>query len=220
MTRVRTASVGGSFGVILAVFAAFVAAAVAHVAIDVAGDYLLSDDAYDHVAHQSRAIVAVAAVACGLVVLLLATWNAFDEGPSRLSPRCRSIPAIPAFGWFAPAVAMLTLALLVGMEVDDAWVASGQLIDFDDALGGSLWLGGVTVAIVSFICAAAAWCFARWIAGVGAALAAAITGLFVLRVRPPQTPSARVRRLATAAVRTISPLADRSAKRGPPSTIG
>ena len=219
MARVHTAPVGRSFGVILALFAALLAAVLAHVAIDVAGDYLLSDDAYDHVAHQSRAIVALAGGACGLIVLLLAMWNAFEDGETGMPRRAGLAPETPALWWFVPMVAALSFVLLIGMEVDDAWAATGRLIDVDDALGGSLWLGGIAVALASLLCAATAWGFARWIGGVGAALAAAITGLFVRRRCSPQTAAARLRRLATIVSRTISPLADRCSKRGPPPAI-
>jgi hypothetical protein len=129
--------------------AAFLAALAAHVAIDVAGDYLLAHDTYDDPAHGSRWLATMALAACALSALwafgraLLAETRG-TRGALRTALRA-AVPASPAK--FALAVTAAALPLLLGMAwLDDACAG----IDVDGVaslFGGSVPIGaGITIA--------------------------------------------------------------------------
>jgi hypothetical protein len=129
--------------------AAFLAALCAHVAIDVAGDYVLAHDAYDAPAHGSRwlASFALAAFAfAGFWALVRATLS--ETRGSRGALRAALKAALP-MGPFAlcATVTLAALPLLLGMAWLDASCSGIAVDDVADLLGGSIPLGcGLTVA--------------------------------------------------------------------------
>ena len=139
---------------VLAVLAtALLAAVSAHVGIDVLGDYLVRDDSYDHLAHDSRLLFTVmalllagaAAVQC---FLYLCTASA------SIQTRVRLLHLRPAQVAGACAIVVL-LALLVvpAMETIDALQAGADVDSLADAFGGSILLGVATT-----LGCALAWC--------------------------------------------------------------
>jgi hypothetical protein len=143
--------------------AAASAAALAHFAIDVVGDYALRHDAYDGLAHGSREYAA----ALALVFAAVAAWRAL-RACCDLAQRARGRLATPqwtgaATGAYA-LVAMLTACVLVpAMEWLDNGVAGAPLSQLDDAFGGSFALGLCTTLLCAAIVTAIVYTFARWL---------------------------------------------------------
>jgi hypothetical protein len=128
-----------------------ISAILAHVVIDVAGDYLLSHDAYDGMAHHSRAIFAAVAVALAAVVALRFLWEALDRRCTSLTELLRGLRiARGASPWrFVACVVAVALVALLAMEFADA-LADRVVVDgFEDLLGGSILLGLGSVVFVS-----------------------------------------------------------------------
>ena len=129
--------------------AALLAALCAHVAIDVAGDYVLAHDTYDAPAHGSRwlASIGLAALACaGLWALVRATLA--ETRGSRGALRAALGSALPIGPLaFVLGVTAAALPLLLGMAWLDASFAGIGVDDVGDLLGGSIPLGaGLTIA--------------------------------------------------------------------------
>lgn len=129
------------------------AAAVAHVVIDVAGDYVLAADAYDGIAHHSR-VLAIAAA--GVLVLAFAAKLLFDA----LGRRCAG--ALPLLrlvrqqlgspARFVTLSVVCTVAILVAMEWFDCALLGVRIDDVSDLFGGSILLGmSAAVACGAFV---------------------------------------------------------------------
>jgi hypothetical protein len=135
----------------MALAGAFFAALLAHVAIDVAGDYLLAHDTYDDDAHGSRYVASIALLVSVLVALSAYARAVVAEtrgmrGALRASLRS-SMPA-SSFA-FAALVASLAMPLLLGMAWLDSLVAGAPVDGVIDLFGGSLALGIGMVALAS-----------------------------------------------------------------------
>lgn len=136
-------------GLLLASLAAALLAAVcAHVGIDILGDWLVRDDAYDHVAHASRLLVTFVAVAIAAIALLRLFTGLCDAAAQSQSERNRLLAKTHRH---TAAVALTmtgaTLCFVPAMELFDALQSHSDLDDLSDLFGGSLLLGvGVTIA--------------------------------------------------------------------------
>lgn len=129
--------------------AACLAALAAHIAIDIAGDFVLPHDAYDDPNHGSRRLASLAAAGLGLAgfwaVLRAALAETRGSSGALRSTLRAALPLGPAA--FAGLVAALTLPLVLGMAWLDASCSGIALDDAGDLLGGSIPLGaGLTVA--------------------------------------------------------------------------
>ena len=136
-------SIQGAFYAALVLLAGAISAVFAHAAIDVAGDYLLAHDAYDGIAHHSRALFgAIALVAVALVALRF-LWEALDRRASSLTGLLRGLRAARGTsGWrFVLLVSAVAFVALVAMEWTDALLDGVRIDDFADLLGGSGVLG-------------------------------------------------------------------------------
>ncbi len=71
---------------------AFVAALVAHVAIDVAGDYLLAHDTYDDHAHGSRYVASIALAIAAIATLWIFVRAVLAE------TRAHAVRFMPRYG--------------------------------------------------------------------------------------------------------------------------
>ena len=212
-------SCSNAFGAGVVALAALVAAAIAHVAIDAAGDFVLAHDSYDHIAHHSRFIAllfaGVAAASTLLVLVAAALRDARTDGAAlaRLVSSC----AHRSRWLFIGGVALASLAALVGMESIDGWLDVGRLPTFADALGGSLVLGLGVVALSAWVIGEAAWRVLRFVNASHAAISKTLYRLLTMRDAagvPQPTPHASVR--TDRAAPRGSVLASRAGKRAPP----
>jgi hypothetical protein len=122
----------------LAVLAGAVGAAAAHVTIDVAGDYLLAHDAYDDVAHHSRALALLLFAAIATLVLAKYVAALMRRRRTLLRP----LRAVLGNGRAFVSVSILAaIALLAAMEGFDCAIAGIPVDGLDDLLGGSIVLG-------------------------------------------------------------------------------
>lgn len=152
MKRIQVAFYGA-----LVLVAGASSAILAHVVIDIAGDYLLPHDAYDGMNHHSRAVFAAIVVALAAVVALRFLWEALDRRCSSLTELLRGLRAARgASPWrFVACVAAVAVVALLGMEYADA-VSDRVVVDgLEDLLGGSILLG---LGSVVFVSVAVAWC--------------------------------------------------------------
>jgi len=130
-------------------FSVCLAALLAHVGIDFAGNMILSHDAYDDVRHVSRAGVVAfeALVALGSVVsaLSLAALELQSGNAQLRAILRRSVGRAPA--GFVLRVVAGSLVALPAMECFDTLARDGNVAGLADLLGGSLALGlAITVA--------------------------------------------------------------------------
>jgi hypothetical protein len=150
----------------MALAGAFFAALLAHVAIDVAGDYLLAHDTYDDDAHGSRYVASIA-----LLVSVFAALSAYaravlaETRGMRGALRASLRSSIPASSFaFAALVASLAMPLLLGMAWLDSLVAGAPVDDVTDLFGGSLALGIAMVTVASLATAMALRVFVAFVA--------------------------------------------------------
>jgi hypothetical protein len=137
--------------VILALAGAFFAALLAHVAIDVAGDYLLPHDTYDDDAHGSRYVASIALLFSVLVALYGYARAVAAETRGARGALCASLrSSIPSSPFVLTALVVgLAVPLLLGMAWLDSLVAGAPIDDVSDLFGGSLTLGIAIVTIAS-----------------------------------------------------------------------
>jgi hypothetical protein len=199
--------------------AAACAAAVAHVCVDIAGDYLLAHDDYDDVVHHSRTLV----VALVLLIAVIASLRVFREmlrsrtrNPKTLLYRLRESLGHPVA--FAAQTSVLTIAAMVAMESLDC-AFSGGVRAWTALFGGSVVLGGGTAALAGAIFGSLAHRLVHWLADREPRIAA----LLVAALRPQIAGEVSV--AAGAALRATQPqrrgllLSFRGRKRGPPLTL-
>ncbi len=138
----RMHSAKTAFRLCLVAMAAALAAAVAHVVIDVAGDYLLARDAYDGVAHSSRALVAALLGVAVLVAAARLVFDAIDRRCGSTTSLLRTIrEALGSPARFAAASAAVAILALAAMEGFDCAAGGVRIDDLSDLFGGSLLLG-------------------------------------------------------------------------------
>jgi len=144
-------------------FAACAAAVLAHVAIDIAGDYLLAKDAYDALDHGSRfgvSLLALVAAAGGLWAILRAALAEVRGSQGALRSVLRAAaPASPLR--FLGIVALFSVPVLLGMAGLDAAVAGKPVDDLGDLVGGSFILAGTLLALCAGLVSGAVLGFLR-----------------------------------------------------------
>jgi hypothetical protein len=128
--------------VLLVALAAMSAAVLAHVTIDIVGDYVLARDAYDGITHSSRVVLVV-----GLAVLLLAAGSRllFDLLDRRCVSRASLLQLVrDSLGgplpFIAQSVAVCVVAL-AAMELFDCYAAHAAPVSLVALFGGSYLLG-------------------------------------------------------------------------------
>lgn len=203
----------------LVLIAAGVAAFIAHVAIDVAGDYLLPRDSYDFVTHHSRAVAIAGSFVLAATVMLRVFDVALAQARgARLSLRAVLDHAISPTPWrFVALVVAATLGTLGAMDSLDTLARDGKVDDIADMLGGSIWLGlGIATPTAALI-GSLVWHVVARVARSSAVLVRALGALFATarsRSNSSERPS-RTSWVPTARSRG-SILARREGKRAPP----
>jgi hypothetical protein len=189
----------------------------AHVAIDLAGDFLLSHDAYDDVAHHSRESVFV--VAC--VLAAIAIWRTLcavgcELRGSRGSLRSLLHDAVPpSCGRFVAAVAALSVPAVLAMAGLDAAFDGTAIDDVADLLGGSVALGLTCTLGSALAIATLAWTAIRALARLDRVVLRLVAAL-AERARNPKSATAIVRRVRPAMRSAASICARSFGLRAPP----
>lgn len=213
----RGVRVGFRTIVSLALCAAAAGAAIAHVAIDVVGDYALARDSYDNLGHSSRELVSG-------IALVVAVWLAARglHVCCEIAAKHRASLLRPAlrlremFALLAGAVAA-SIALVPGMEYLDGRLDGVRVDGLDDAFGGSILLGLGTTLVCATLVTAVVYAIARWLISHRDSVADLIETLLLRRqlVVAPHEYDLIAQRV-TPRRRTLHAL--RLAKRGPPRT--
>lgn len=204
-------------GALLVLLSAAFAAVLAHIGIDVLGDYLLPHDTYDDIAHASRTALSGTALATIATIAVRLLVGVIDEAQGRPRPPVEHVRrgSGARLALFAVAVAGVTLPFIAGMEAADLWAAGRAVDDLGDLLGGSMWLGlGVTLPLAASV-AWCAWRITGWAASVRALAVRAATALLVMRSRRTLPVRVSARYALRPAAREAR-LARRVSKRGPP----
>lgn len=143
----------------MAFCAALSAALVAHVAIDVVGDYVLARDAYDGMAHASRTLVAGGAMALLMCALGLSLHGALAEARGNEGRFCRALAtALPRSRvTFAAVVTAGTFVILGAMGGLDTVLAAAPVDDISALFGGSLTLAAGLGSLAGLLAAALVW---------------------------------------------------------------
>lgn len=147
----------------LVLCAAALASAIAHFAIDVAGDFVLAHDSYDHLRHDSRDVLSGVAL---LVAALLAARGLRICCEIAAKNRARLLrPALrlrESIGILAGA-ALTSAAIVPTMEYVDGWLGGSPVHRLADAFGGSILLGLGTTLICATLVAALLCILASWL---------------------------------------------------------
>jgi hypothetical protein len=146
----RACTIAKMLALAAVILAACAAAALAHIGIDVVGDYVLPHDAYDDVTHGSRATTAAFAAAVSLATIVFALCSAVaDVRKSRGRVRAALESGVNRSSWrFIGSVLITTFVVLLAMETLDTFLQYGRIDNFSDLLGGSIPLAfAVTVPI-------------------------------------------------------------------------
>jgi hypothetical protein len=199
--------------------AAMSAALLAHVVIDIVGDYVLARDAYDGLAHASRGIFVVGLTTLALAVSSYLLFDLLDRRCSSKASMLRltrdSLGRPIVFAMQSMAICVLALG---GMEFFDCLAAHAPPAGLDELFGGSYLLGLTTA------CTAAAltgWLLHRLLFLVSErepeiiALIRCVMASFTVSEEPHVAkPTHASRSIARALL-----LATRGSKRGPPLPI-
>ncbi len=213
----RSVRVGLRTIVSLALCAAAAGAAIAHLAIDVVGDYVLASDSYDHLRHGSRELLTGIALIVAAVLaaqgLRICCEIASKNRTRLLRP---SLPLPETIGMLAGA-ATASLAIVPGMEYLDGRLDGMPVRGIADAFGGSIPLGLATTLACATLVAISVYAFARWLISHRDSVATIIETLLRRSVENdrPQEYDLTAQRVM---VRRRTPNALRLAKRGPPQT--
>jgi hypothetical protein len=139
------------------------AAATAHVAIDIVGDYALAHDTYDDVAHSSRELISGLALLIALALASRALRVCFELAaanrtrlPQPSADRCEALGFV--FGVIA-----LSATFVPAMEWLDCRLAGVPVKELDDAFGGSILLGLGTTIVCGAVVALLVYGIARWL---------------------------------------------------------
>jgi hypothetical protein len=156
--------IGTLIAAVLAI-AGTLAALAAHVAIDVIGDFALTHDAYDGVAHESRGLLLGVAVFVAGAIALRVVWDALVRRSGSLLAVSRRVRST-SFAQTTGLICVVTLFVLVAMELLDCRLAGVAVDGVSDLLGGSIVLGTVTAAvcgtIASLLCRILLAAIAAW----------------------------------------------------------
>ncbi len=209
---------GHALSCALLAVAVCVSALLAHVGIDIVGDFALPHDTYDDVAHASRTWVVLAAAGLLCLGAVGVIWSALDQrGFGRASAVQLGLFQRPLLAGIA--VFVLALGAVVSMEALDAALAGDDVANLSVALGGSVWLGLIITFASGLVSTFAALRVARCIARAQSLLFRVFVALAVqlrLRVLPV---GPRFERTRPPVVRVLAVLLGRAHKRGPPLAV-
>lgn len=195
-----------------------VAAAIAHEAIDLAGDVLLAHDTYDGLPHDSRVVLAVAAIAALFCFVFGYALRVADRrGGFDLAAAARHVQSHAlAFGC---ALCTGTLVLVPLMEWIDASSAGARIDGIADVYGGSVLLGAAGCVLVALALLRAVVVAARWLCAHEHRVCRLITRLLRASTSSSNALAAIDAPSALTAIFLRSPLARKRALRAPPAIL-
>jgi hypothetical protein len=129
------------------IFAATCAAASAHVAIDVLGDFMLTHDTYDAIGHDSRELVTLLAIVAAGVAALRGVRACIEHAQHNRGRLVKQVVSRRVLIAGIPVVATLASAIVPAMETLDGILAHAPVDDLGDAFGGSIALGLTTTLV-------------------------------------------------------------------------
>lgn len=197
--------------------AAAAAAAVAHVAIDVVGDYALPHDTYDNLAHSSREIVSVFAAVVAVFLLARGLRLCCEIGAVNRTRVRVATGWLREFWAFAGGVAAASACVVPAMEWLDCRFVGVAVDDLDDAFGGSVLLGIATTVLCAFLIAGAIYAIAAWLTSHRDTIATIIETLLGRSTGAVRPRRADLARYLTVPRRRRTAHALRLCKRGPPA---
>jgi hypothetical protein len=159
----RTARVGIPTLVSLALCASSAAAAFAHYAIDIVGDYALAHDTYDGVSHASREVLSGIALLAALVLARRGLRACFEIAASRRGHLPAARFSLHEWAGFVLAAIAGAAAFVPAMECLDGRLAGVPVRELDDAFGGSILLGLATTVICAALVASLIYAIASWL---------------------------------------------------------
>lgn len=202
----------------LALCAAAAGAAMAHLAIDVLGDYALSRDSYDHLSHGSRELMTAVALLLAGVLAARGLRVCCDIATRNRNRLARPVLRLGDMVAMLGAGAITSAAMVPGMEYLDGRLDGVPVRGLSDAFGGSIPLGLATTIVSALFAASVLFVIARWLISHRDSIATIIETLlrpFDAATRPNGYD--RIGRSFTLRQRR-APNALRLSKRGPPAT--
>lgn len=146
-----------------ALCAASAAAALAHYAIDVVGDYALPHDTYDGVSHASRALLSGVALLVAFVLARRGLRACFKIATSRRGNLPAASFSLREWAGFVLAAIAGTAVFVPAMEWLDGRLAGVPVRELDDAFGGSILLGLATTVLCATLVASLIYAIAFWL---------------------------------------------------------
>ena len=206
-----------TFGPIIIVATACVAAVSTHVALDVVGDVALAHDAYDDLPHASRGDafslalgLTIVAVSCLLGLALRAVRGSDRDVRATLAAATGNAP------WrFVVAVCAASAFVLAVMGFADG-LTSGHVVSLVDAFGGSFALAAAVGCPIASALGASVWLGLRALQRSCRTLVAIVASIFAA-FSEAKTAVSFVRPRAARATRFALVTTGNSGKRGPPS---
>ncbi len=205
--------------VLLASCAAAAAAALAHFAIDVVGDYALPADSYDRVSHDSRGLISGIALVLAVFLAARGLRICCDIAAFTRSRILAPVRRLKEGAVVVAAAVAGSIAVVPAMECLDGRIAGVPVHGLNDAFGGSLLLGLATTIVCAVGVALLVYGVARWLISHRDSIAT-IIGTLLRRIAERSGPSAddlTIQRLTPRRRRTAHAL--RLSKRGPPEPL-
>jgi hypothetical protein len=192
------------------------AAATAHVAIDIVGDYALAHDTYDDVAHSSRELISGLALLIAFALATRALRVCFElAAANRTRLPQPSANRREGLG-FVFGVIAVSATLVPAMEWLDCRLAGVPVKELDDAFGGSILLGLGTTIVCAVVVGTLIYAAARWLLSHRDAIATIIETLLRRQSGSDRLCSRDLARHLFTPRRRRTPHALRLCKRGPP----
>ena len=136
---------------------------MAHFAIDVAGDYLLARDSYDHLAHGSRELLTGLALVLAVFLAARGLKICCEIATKHRGRLARPVLGLrEALGLIAGAVTA-SVVFVPAMELLDGRLDGAPVLRLADAFGGSILLGLTTTLLCASFVALLVYATVRWL---------------------------------------------------------
>lgn len=148
---------------LLALAATAAGAALAHLAIDVAGDYLLPRDSYDHLRHGSRGLMTGIALAVTAMLVARGLRVCCEIAAKNRTRLVRPVLGLWETAAMVAAAVAASAAIVPAMEYFDGQLDGTPVRQLSDAFGGSIPLGLITTFLCVTFVAGLVFAVARWL---------------------------------------------------------